>query len=149
MSLSSRRESRDSLHQDRSSCAENELLRRAFSSGRSAAEFFDHVIVLSEGHARRLLRDFQVWYNEDRPHLALEKDAPDHRPVEAPESGEVIALLAWAGYITGTRAALPEAAARPGPHPATLECRRAASVPTIHGLLHEKNEAARLLERSG
>ena len=28
-------------------------------------ELFDHVIV-SRGHARRLLREFQVWYNEDR-----------------------------------------------------------------------------------
>ena len=55
-------------------------------------ELFDHVIVSSENHARRLLREFQVWYNEDRPHLALEKDAPDHRPVEPPEMGEVVAL---------------------------------------------------------
>jgi hypothetical protein len=53
-------------------------------------ELFDHVIVTSESHARRLLREFQVWYNEDRLHLALEKDAPDHRPVEPPEMGEVI-----------------------------------------------------------
>jgi putative transposase len=53
-------------------------------------ELFDHVIVLSERHARRLLQEFQVWYNEDRLHLALEKDAPDHRPVEPPEMGEVV-----------------------------------------------------------
>ena len=44
-------------------------------------ELFGHVIVSGERHARRLLRGFQVWYNEDRLHLALEKDAPDHRPV--------------------------------------------------------------------
>ena len=55
-------------------------------------ELFDHVIVSSERHARRLLQEFQVWYNEDRLHLALEKDAPDHRPVEPPEMGEVISL---------------------------------------------------------
>jgi putative transposase len=55
-------------------------------------ELFDHVIVSSERHARRLLREFQVWYKEDRTHLALEKDAPDHRPVEPPEMGEVISL---------------------------------------------------------
>jgi len=52
-------------------------------------ELFDHVIVSSESHARRLLREFQVWYNEDRLHLALDKDAPDHRPVEPPEMGDV------------------------------------------------------------
>jgi putative transposase len=55
-------------------------------------ELFDHVIVSSEGHARRLLREFQAWYNEDRVHLALAKDAPDHRPVETPEMGEVVSL---------------------------------------------------------
>ena len=52
-------------------------------------ELFDHVIMSSESHARRLLREFQVWYNEDRLHLALDKDAPDHRPVEPPEMGDV------------------------------------------------------------
>ncbi len=55
-------------------------------------ELFDHVIVLSERHARRLLREFQVWYNEDRVHLALEKDSPEHRPIESSEMGEVISL---------------------------------------------------------
>ena len=55
-------------------------------------ELFDHVIVSSEAHARRLLREFQAWYNEDRVHLALAKDAPDHRPVETPEMGEVVSL---------------------------------------------------------
>ena len=52
-------------------------------------ELFDHVIVSNEHHARRLLQEFQAWYNEDRLHLALEKDAPDHRSVEPPEMGEV------------------------------------------------------------
>ena len=60
-------------------------------------ELFDHVIVASERHARRLLRDFQVWYNEDRLHFALEKDAPDYRPVEPPEMGEVISLTRLGG----------------------------------------------------
>jgi putative transposase len=55
-------------------------------------ELFDCVIVVSEAHARRLLREFQAWYNEDRPHLALAKDAPDGRPVEAPEMGGIVSL---------------------------------------------------------
>ncbi len=55
-------------------------------------ELFDHVIVVSEAHARRLLREFQAWYNEDRPHLALAKDAPDHRSLEGPAPGEVVSL---------------------------------------------------------
>ena len=55
-------------------------------------ELFDHVIVVSEAHARQLLREFQSWYNEGPVHLALAKDAPDHRPVEAPEIGVVVSL---------------------------------------------------------
>ena len=60
--------------------------------GTIRCELFDHVIVSSEAHARRLLREFQAWYNEDRVHLDLAKDAPDHRPVETPEMGEVVSL---------------------------------------------------------
>lgn len=55
-------------------------------------ELFDHVIVWSDAHARRLLGEFQAWYNEERPHLALAKDAPDHRPVETPAMGAVVSL---------------------------------------------------------
>jgi transposase InsO family protein len=36
-------------------------------------ECFDHLIVLSERHAQRLLAEFRDWYNLDRLHLALEK----------------------------------------------------------------------------
>ncbi len=55
-------------------------------------ECFDHVIVLNERHARRLLAEFFAWYNQDRVHLALAKDAPDYRPVEPPELGKVVSL---------------------------------------------------------
>ncbi len=55
-------------------------------------ECFDHVIVLNARHARRLLGEFRDKYNQDRLHLALGKDAPDHRPAEPPERGKVVAL---------------------------------------------------------
>ena len=55
-------------------------------------ECFDHIIVLNEQHARRLLAEFRDWYNQDRVHLALTKDAPVPRSVEPPELGKVIAL---------------------------------------------------------
>jgi putative transposase len=58
----------------------------------SASECFDHLIVLSKRHAQRLLAEFRDWYNLDRLHLALEKDAPDHRPNEPAELGKVVAL---------------------------------------------------------
>ena len=43
-------------------------------------------------NAHRLLGEFHDWYNQDRVHLALGKDAPDHRAVEPPQLGKVVAL---------------------------------------------------------
>lgn len=45
-------------------------------------ECLDHVVVLSVSHLRRLLRDYQDYYNRDRTHLALGKDALVHRAVQ-------------------------------------------------------------------
>ena len=39
-------------------------------------ECTDHVIVFSEDHLRRLLRSYFAYYQEDRTHLGLEKEAP-------------------------------------------------------------------------
>jgi transposase InsO family protein len=54
-------------------------------------ECLDHVLVLSERHLRRTLtRDF-AHYHRTRTHLALDKDAPDRRPVQRPEVGAIVA----------------------------------------------------------
>jgi transposase InsO family protein len=55
-------------------------------------ECFDHVIVWNERHARQLVGAAVLYYNEDRTHLALDKNAPSGRAVESAELGEVIAL---------------------------------------------------------
>jgi hypothetical protein len=55
-------------------------------------ECFDYLVVLNERHAQRLLAQFRDWYNQDRVHLALGKDAPDHRPGEPADLGTVVAL---------------------------------------------------------
>ena len=52
----------------------------------------DHVIVLSEQHLRRILRKYLEYYHGSRTHLALGKDAPEHREPESPDGGKVIAL---------------------------------------------------------
>jgi transposase InsO family protein len=43
----------------------------------------DHVVVLGERHLRHLLRSYQLYYNEVRTHLSLDKDAPVPRAVRA------------------------------------------------------------------
>jgi transposase InsO family protein len=52
----------------------------------------DHVIAINECHLRRVIRLYVVYYHEDRTHLGLEKDAPEERPIEPREMGEVVAI---------------------------------------------------------
>jgi transposase InsO family protein len=54
-------------------------------------ECLNHVLVLSERHLRRLLTRYFVYYHQARTHLALNKDAPDRRPVELP-AGKIVQL---------------------------------------------------------
>jgi len=48
-------------------------------------ELLDHVVVLSEAHLRRLLREYVEHYNTERVHTSL-GDAPAGRPTEAKPS---------------------------------------------------------------
>jgi hypothetical protein len=62
-------------------------------------EVLDHVIVLDEAHARRLLRTYRVYCNETRTQLSLSKDAPDGREVHQPERGATIIALPVLGGL--------------------------------------------------
>ena len=55
-------------------------------------ECLDHVLVLSERHLRRILARYFAYYHRARTHLALQKDAPDGRPIERPEVGTVVQI---------------------------------------------------------
>ncbi len=44
-------------------------------------DVMDHVLVLNERHARRLLAEYLRYYHEDRTHYALAKEPPLCRPV--------------------------------------------------------------------
>jgi transposase InsO family protein len=55
-------------------------------------ECFDHEIVLNQRHAQRLFGEFRNSYNQDRVHLALGNEAPDHRAIEPPDLGGVVVL---------------------------------------------------------
>lgn len=46
-------------------------------------ECLDHLIIVNAAHLRRVLRTYADYYNNDRTHLGLDKDAPNFRPVEA------------------------------------------------------------------
>jgi putative transposase len=69
---------------------QNPFVERLIGSIRG--ECLDHVLVLNERHLRRILACYFSYYHRARTHLALDKDAPDVRPVERPEAGRVVAL---------------------------------------------------------
>jgi putative transposase len=55
-------------------------------------ECLDHVIVFNEASLRRTLSSYFAYYHRTRPHLSLEKDAPEPRPIQRPERGRVVAV---------------------------------------------------------
>jgi transposase InsO family protein len=55
-------------------------------------ECLDQVIVLSEGHLRRLLTSYFRYYHRWRTHLSLAMDCPDTRPVQSSDQGAVVAF---------------------------------------------------------
>jgi putative transposase len=53
-----------------------------------------HVIVISQRHLRRLLKEYVRYYHEDRTHLGLGKDAPGGRVTEpaSPYASKIMSL---------------------------------------------------------
>ncbi len=63
-------------------------------------ELLDHVVVFGETHLRRLLAEYVSYYNLDRCHLALDKDAPFPRDVTSrPTSSSKVVGLPRVGRI--------------------------------------------------
>jgi transposase InsO family protein len=71
-------------------------------------ECLDHGIVFNEASLCWHLKSFLEYYHQSRTHLSLEKDTPEGRSVQPPESGHVVACRRWAGCIIGTNVAPPE-----------------------------------------
>src|SRR2546426_1919646 len=55
-------------------------------------ECLNHVLVLGESHLRRILARYFSYYHRARTHLALDKDAPDVRPVALPAEGGIVEI---------------------------------------------------------
>ena len=55
------------------------------------------MIVFNEGSLRRHLKVFLEYYHQSRTHLSLEKDTPEGRSVQPPESGRVVAVAQVGG----------------------------------------------------
>jgi putative transposase len=76
-------------------CAPASPWQRAYVErliGSVRRECLDHVIVLGEGHLRKILKSYLEYYHRSRTHLGLGKDAPEPRAVELPKLGEIVEL---------------------------------------------------------
>jgi transposase InsO family protein len=60
-------------------------------------ELFGHVIVLNELHLKRLMSSYLDYYHPWRTHQSLNRDAPDGRPLRAPEPSNVVEFPAVHG----------------------------------------------------
>jgi putative transposase len=69
---------------------QNPFVERLIGSIRR--ECLGHVLVLNERHLRRILTRYFAYYHRARTHLALDKDAPDGRPIEPPALGTVVSI---------------------------------------------------------
>lgn len=66
---------------------QNPYVERVIGSIRR--ECLDHVIIFNDKHLRRVLKQYFRYYHECRTHLGLEKDCPQSRLVQSPESGPI------------------------------------------------------------
>ena len=67
-------------------------------------ECLDHIVVLNDAHLRRLLSHYLLYYHSARTHLALDKDAPEPRPVERLDQGRIVETSWSEACIIGTHA---------------------------------------------
>src|SRR5499426_1610834 len=55
-------------------------------------ECLDHLIVISEKHLRRILKDYFRYYHESRPHESLGRNSPHPRVIELGQKGPIISI---------------------------------------------------------
>ena len=77
-------------------CLANRKFMGGHSIGSIRRKCLDHVVVLGERHLRHLLANYATYYNGVRTHLALDKDAPLHRPAQ---TVGLIASVTWLGGL--------------------------------------------------
>ena len=62
-------------------------------------ECLDHVLVLGEGHLRRILREYVSHYNQERPHRGLSLQTPEPRPILNCAAGEIVRVDRLGGLV--------------------------------------------------
>jgi len=68
---------------------QNPFIERLIGSIRR--ECLDHILVISEAHLRRVLREYFAYCHDSRPHQSLDGNAPRPREIEPPSQGRIVA----------------------------------------------------------
>jgi len=69
---------------------QNPFVERLIGSIRR--ECLDHVIIFNERHLRHILSGYFQYHHRTRTHLSLDKDCPQHRLIQPPLVGKIIAF---------------------------------------------------------
>ena len=75
---------------------QNPFIERLIGSIRR--ECLDHILVISEAHLRRVLREYFAYYHDSRPHQSLDGNAPRPREIEPPSQGRIVAEPRVGGF---------------------------------------------------
>jgi transposase InsO family protein len=74
---------------------QNPYVERVIGSIRR--ECLNHIIIFNEAHLRRVLTTYVAYYHRSRTHLGLDKDSPDHRPLNKTSTGRIVAITEVGG----------------------------------------------------
>jgi putative transposase len=74
---------------------QNPYVERVIGSIRR--ECLDHLVIFNERHLRRVHSSYVDYYHRTRTHLALDKDCPEQRPIQARRTGKIVAILQVGG----------------------------------------------------
>ena len=74
---------------------QNPYVERVIGSIRR--ECLNHIIIFNEAHLRRVLTTYVAYYHRSRTHLGLDKDSPDHRPLNKTSTGRIVAIAEVGG----------------------------------------------------
>lgn len=55
-------------------------------------ECLDRVVILSEKHLCRIMKEYLDYYHHSRPRLSLERNSPTPREIEPPSDGKIISI---------------------------------------------------------
>jgi putative transposase len=85
------------IHTNYRSPWQNGIAERWVRSFRN--DLLDHVIVVNEGHLKRLAHDYLRYYHADRTHDGLDKDTPEGRPKSIRNPGQRLSSLPRLGGL--------------------------------------------------